>query len=286
MGTYFKAWSQFAVFEGKSKRSEYWSFVLINIALVFILNIIGFSIGWTFLSSLFVVLTIIPNISVSIRRIHDINLSGWWGWLFIPLALPMFIVALIGSAKERKDNNKSKQSLSSAVINHSKKIIGDIKPAINNYVEQHNINDTNNTQSEDILSDINEDDIYEQVMIEIENNKKVKSTWAKALSKSNGDKNKAEALYIQLRVDIEIKQQIIKSEELKNNSYFDTIEKRKTLKKEYDIGMEEKEEQKEYKRLLKSEEAEYFKQSVENHEDRIHIKGYDKSYFSKLKLNK
>jgi len=37
-------------------------------------------------------------------------------------------------------------------------------------------------------------------MIEIEEDNKVKSTWAKALAQSEGDKDKAEAEYIRLRV--------------------------------------------------------------------------------------
>lgn len=48
---------------------------------------------------------------------------------------------------------------------------------------------------------LHEDEIYEKVMIEIEDNHKVKSTWAKALAQSAGNKDKAEALYINLRVE-------------------------------------------------------------------------------------
>ena len=48
---------------------------------------------------------------------------------------------------------------------------------------------------------INEDEIYEKIMIEIENDKKIKSTWAKSFAQSNGDENKANALYINLRIE-------------------------------------------------------------------------------------
>ncbi|GEM_PF-1971670 len=54
---------------------------------------------------------------------------------------------------------------------------------------------------------MNEDEIYEKVMLEIEKDNKVKSTWAKSLAQSDGDKDKAEAIYIKLRVDILIKEQ-------------------------------------------------------------------------------
>lgn len=52
---------------------------------------------------------------------------------------------------------------------------------------------------------LNEDEIYEQALTEIEEDKKVKSTWAKALAQSEGNKDKAESLYINMRVhDIKI----------------------------------------------------------------------------------
>lgn len=67
-------------------------------------------------------------------------------------------------------------------------------------------------------SEINEDEIYEKIMIEIEEDKKVKSTWAKALAQSDGDKNKAESIYIKMRVDE------IQSEIYKNIEYLKTKE--------------------------------------------------------------
>ena len=45
----------------------------------------------------------------------------------------------------------------------------------------------NNNQKFEILS---EDEIYEKIMLEIEEDKKVKSTWAKAFAQMNGDEIK------------------------------------------------------------------------------------------------
>lgn len=47
-------------------------------------------------------------------------------------------------------------------------------------------------------STINDFEIYEKIMIEIETDNKIKSTWEKALSQSDGDKDKAESAYIKL----------------------------------------------------------------------------------------
>ena len=63
-------------FKGRSRRSEFWWWILftsiLNILLSFLsgfLSIIGILIS---------LLLLIPTISVTTRRLHDINLSGWW----------------------------------------------------------------------------------------------------------------------------------------------------------------------------------------------------------------
>ena len=43
-----------------------------------------------FLNSLFSLLVFIPSISVSIRRLHDINKSGWW--IFFPATAVIFFI--------------------------------------------------------------------------------------------------------------------------------------------------------------------------------------------------
>jgi len=58
----------------------------------------------TLLDAVFALVAFIPTIAVSIRRIHDVGLSGWWGWIFLPLVIPMIIVAFIDS--KGKDHKK------------------------------------------------------------------------------------------------------------------------------------------------------------------------------------
>ena len=95
---------------------------------------------------------------------------------------------------------KTVTPLSKAVYNHSKDIANEIKPAINEYKEKHSTTKDENQITETINSEITEDEIYEKIMIEIEEDKKVKSTWAKSLAQSDGDDKKANSLYINLRV--------------------------------------------------------------------------------------
>lgn len=48
---------------------------------------------------------------------------------------------------------------------------------------------------------INEDDFYEQAWSEVEENKQIKSIWAKAFTQSEGNSEKTKAIYMKLRVD-------------------------------------------------------------------------------------
>jgi len=71
------ALKKYATFTGRSQRAEYWSFALINIAVI---------IGIFFLLKekaitpvlIFSAITIVPGIAVGIRRMHDIGKSGWF----------------------------------------------------------------------------------------------------------------------------------------------------------------------------------------------------------------
>ena len=75
-------------FSDRASRSEFWLFELfttiVTLMLVFICPLIA---GESFLdydeifaplSTIFVLAIIIPETSVSVRRLHDVNRSGWW----------------------------------------------------------------------------------------------------------------------------------------------------------------------------------------------------------------
>lgn len=96
MEWYLAAWKKYAVFSGRSRRKEYWDFVLLNSLASIILSIIDsnigasintdYGIGIGILSSLFSLAILVPNLAVSVRRLHDTNHSGWWLFLgLIPL---------------------------------------------------------------------------------------------------------------------------------------------------------------------------------------------------------
>lgn len=108
-------------------------------------------------------------------------------------------------------DNSDKTSLSKAIYNHGKDIVGEIKPTVEEYKQNHS-NSKNEIQiSSNLNFNIDEDKIYEKIMLEIEDAKKVKSTWARALAQSNGDDKKANSLYINFRFK-EIKIEFVNSQ--------------------------------------------------------------------------
>ena len=69
-------------FNGRARRSEYWLFFLFQVLVSIALSVLG-SIGelkipMDALGGLFSLAMLIPNISVGVRRFHDINRTGWW----------------------------------------------------------------------------------------------------------------------------------------------------------------------------------------------------------------
>ena len=76
-------------FSGRASRSEYWSsWLFIQLTSIFLL-LFAFRARPLFLIFiLFSIFIIIPSIAVTVRRLHDVNKSGYW--LIVPLPL-MFI---------------------------------------------------------------------------------------------------------------------------------------------------------------------------------------------------
>jgi uncharacterized membrane protein YhaH (DUF805 family) len=85
MSWFIEALKKYGVFSGRSRRKEYWYFVLFVAIISIVLNIIdgligayARSSGVGLLSSIFSLAILIPSIAVTVRRLHDIDRTGWW----------------------------------------------------------------------------------------------------------------------------------------------------------------------------------------------------------------
>jgi len=86
---YLEVMSKYAVFSGRARRKEYWMFQLINMIILVVLfaalipPLITHSQSFLLLFlgvflCVYALATIIPGLAVSVRRLHDADLSGWW----------------------------------------------------------------------------------------------------------------------------------------------------------------------------------------------------------------
>jgi uncharacterized membrane protein YhaH (DUF805 family) len=90
---------RYAEFSGRSRRKEYWMFVLGVFIAAIVLSIIEGALGLSGmvggvygpLTTIFFLAVLIPSIAVQIRRFHDQDKSGW----FLLLALIPFVGGLI-----------------------------------------------------------------------------------------------------------------------------------------------------------------------------------------------
>lgn len=103
MNWYLKVWRDFAVFEGRARRTEYWMFTLFNLIIYFILCFIDYSIGMFdtelfmgVLSGLYILAVLVPGIAVAVRRLHDTGRTGWWILVsFVPFVGGLIFLVLM-----------------------------------------------------------------------------------------------------------------------------------------------------------------------------------------------
>ena len=85
MDWYIAVIKKYAVFSGRSRRKEYWFFVLFNILISIGLSVIDAMVGSVnaetgagLLGGIYSLAVLIPSLAVLVRRLHDTSRSGWW----------------------------------------------------------------------------------------------------------------------------------------------------------------------------------------------------------------
>ena len=120
MKYYLRALKNYAVFSGRSTRTEYWMWVLTGIIVAALVSVATVIIGVgsftisalvglvfsgsggaiRFLPQLYALFVFLPGISIVVRRLHDTGKSGWFFWIIlIPVvgAIWLFILMCIDS---------------------------------------------------------------------------------------------------------------------------------------------------------------------------------------------
>ena len=131
MKYFIKCWKQYADFKGRARRKEYWMFLLFLTIISTVLGLVlgvglavqnfstismynslttnpfvffGFGEGWVrivfYVCAAFYLASILPNLAVTVRRLHDIGQKGTWLFLLlIPLALELILLLNMDSVQ-------------------------------------------------------------------------------------------------------------------------------------------------------------------------------------------
>jgi len=85
--------AQYAVFRGRARRSEYWWFALFNFIVSLVASLVDRAIGAPILQIIVGLALLVPSLAVGVRRLHDIDRSGWWLFLgLIPLVGAIILI--------------------------------------------------------------------------------------------------------------------------------------------------------------------------------------------------
>lgn len=91
----------YAVFRGRARRTEYWMFVLFQLLFSIAAAALDYFIsGGKFnndgiISGLYSLALFIPSLAVSVRRLHDVNKSGWFLLIaLVPLVGVIWLLVL------------------------------------------------------------------------------------------------------------------------------------------------------------------------------------------------
>ena len=88
----FTPFTKYAQFAGRSRRKEYWLWVLLGIIVGIVCKLLGYT--GDIISTIWSLATLIPGIAVTVRRLHDTGRSGW-NYLWVLLPLVGWIIVLI-----------------------------------------------------------------------------------------------------------------------------------------------------------------------------------------------
>jgi uncharacterized membrane protein YhaH (DUF805 family) len=83
MNYYLKALRNYATFNGRATRSEYWYFVLFNCIIAYVIGVIDGFLKMHTIGTIYILFILIPTIAVGVRRIHDVGKSGWY--ILVPI---------------------------------------------------------------------------------------------------------------------------------------------------------------------------------------------------------
>lgn len=106
-------WSRYATFSGRASRAEYWWAILFNVIVGVVLSVIDSIIGLgrsvgdvELLGGLYSLITILPCVAMSVRRLHDIGRTGWWVFIILLPVIGFFVLLVFHCIRGTEGTNR------------------------------------------------------------------------------------------------------------------------------------------------------------------------------------
>lgn len=98
MNWYLKVLQNYVTFDGRARRKEYWMFVLFNLIISIVINLIAGFMRFPLLGTIYSLAVLLPSIAVGVRRMHDTGKSGWF------ILIPIYNLVLACTEGDQGDN--------------------------------------------------------------------------------------------------------------------------------------------------------------------------------------
>ena len=100
----------FANFNGRARRKEFWTFTIVNIIVSILLSIFSaipvLGLLFMLLSIVYPLAVLIPSIAVCVRRLHDTNRTGWLVLLGLIPIVGVIILIVFGIQEGTPGDNQ------------------------------------------------------------------------------------------------------------------------------------------------------------------------------------
>ncbi len=96
MKWFLKALKQYTDFNGRARRTEYWMYTLFYVIFSYAAVMLDYLLGTTSVfTGIYSLALLLPTIAVGVRRLHDIDKSGWMMLVgLIPLIGQIWLIIL------------------------------------------------------------------------------------------------------------------------------------------------------------------------------------------------
>jgi uncharacterized membrane protein YhaH (DUF805 family) len=70
--------NNYVTFSGRAPRSEYWYWALFSFIVQIVAQLVDLALGLGLIEGIISLALLLPSIAVGVRRLHDIDRTGWW----------------------------------------------------------------------------------------------------------------------------------------------------------------------------------------------------------------